>query len=257
VAENIEIPFIFPNIPKDSSDDMRRFLVELRRILIDRSLLEGGPKEFVSTRIGSPDNYTDISTNGHQTMAGTAKVWNCVDLDPETVKHPAANNPDAVYYPANLLLFDAYDDTSEEHVFFMWHVPSNYYEGAASIRGHFNGMVANENGLAHVAMGVECICIAPGDTFPANFDTPDAGHSVNITIANGEGNYVWHESDICTPNTTGISKEHIVLFRFFRDVDGTYTGGAGEAEDDNYTGDALIGEYHLEYLCDSLGEESI
>ena len=43
----------------------------------------------------------------------------------------------------------------------------------------------------------------------------------------------------------------MVIFRFFRDIDGEYS------ENDDYDGgDALVGVYHLEYLRDNLGGAS-
>ena len=100
-------------------------------------------------------------------------------------------------------------------------------------------------------MGFEYWHFEEGETYDTS-GAADGGGSVNITIANAEGNYVWHPSGTGVVDTTGWTNG-ITVFRFFRDVDGTYTGGDGEAEDDDYTGDVLIGVYHLEYLRDSLG----
>jgi len=198
---------------------------------------------------GGTTNYTNVSATGVLTLEGTARRWQSQDLKPGYIKHPAASPPDSVEYQNRT--FDAYDDTAEEQVFYIWHLPNNYAAGTASVRGHFGGMVSNEAGAEYVAMGFEYWHFEVGETYDTS-GAADGGGSVNITIANAEGNYVWHESGTGVVDTTGWTNG-ITVFRFFRDVDGTYTGGDGEAEDDDYTGDALIGVYHLEYLRDSLG----
>jgi len=48
--------------------------------------------------------------------------------------------------------------------------------------------------------------------------------------------------------------DDVIVFRFFRDVDDVYT--AVSDHNDDYSGDVLIGKYHLEYLTDKLGKES-
>ena len=115
-------------------------------------------------------------------------------------------------------------------------------------------MVSNEAGAEYVAMGFEYWKFSDGDTYDTS-GAADGGGAVNITISNGEGNYVWHESAVGTCTTTGWTHGDIVVFRFFRDVDDNYTGGNPPYADD-YTGDVLIGVYHLEYLIDKLGEAS-
>lgn len=200
--------------------------------------------------VGDGTNQAIISHTGVLTLEGTARRWQSQDLKPGYIKHPAASPPDSVEYQNRT--FDAYDDTAEEQVFYIWHLPNNFATGTASVRGHFGGMVSNEAGAEYVAMGFEYWKFSPGDTYDTS-GAADGGGSVNITIANGEENYVWHESATGYCDTTEWAKGDIVVFRFFRDVDGTYTGGDGEAEDDDYTGDVLIGVYHLEYLRDSLG----
>ena len=199
--------------------------------------------------VGDGTNQAVISHTGVLTLEGTARRWQSQDLKPGYIKHPAASPPDSVEYQNRT--FDAYDDTAEEQVFYIWHLPNNYAAGTASVRGHFGGMVSNEAGAEYVAMGFEYWHFEVGETYDTS-GAADGGGSVNITIANAEGNYVWHESGTGVVDTTGWTNG-ITVFRFFRDVDGTYTGGDGEAEDDDYTGDALIGVYHLEYLRDSLG----
>ena len=183
-----------------------------------------------------------------------AQVWKCQDIVPGTIGHPSTSPPDAGDYQG--FVFDLFDDGTEEQVFHKWHVPKDFLVGSGSARGHFGGMVAldPDGQNEYLALGFEYFKLSPGDTF--DFTTPDGGGSVNITLIDAEGNYTWHESDVGICNTTGWAHGDVILFRFFRDVDGTYTGEVDEAEDDSHTGDALIGVYHLEYMTNKIGEVS-
>ncbi len=60
MTDNIEIPFVFPQIPDDTSDDARRMSVELRRIIDAHILSDGGPKEFVDVVVGSKGRLTPL-----------------------------------------------------------------------------------------------------------------------------------------------------------------------------------------------------
>jgi len=198
---------------------------------------------------GGTTNYTNIAADGTITLVGTATVWQSQDLNPANITRPQSDYPGETFYQNKA--FDAYDDTAEEQLFYIWHLPNNFATGTASVRGHFGGMVANEGGAEYVAMGFEYWHFEDSDTYDIS-GAADGGGSVNITIVNAEGNYVWHPSATGDIDTTGWT-DGITVFRFFRDVDGTYTGEIGEAEDDDYTGDVLIGVYHLEYLANKLG----
>jgi len=197
-------------------------------------------------------NAVEIKNDGEINLHGTARVWKSQDLKPANLTRPQSNPPGDTYYQE--VKFDAYDDTTEEQLFYIWHVPNDFATGTGSVRGHFGGMVSNEAGAEYVAMGYEYWKFSPDDTFDIS-GAADGGGAVNITIANGEGNYVWHESATGTCDTTNWASGDIIVFRFFRDVDDTYTGGNPPYADD-YTGDVLIGVYHLEYLVDKLGEAS-
>ena len=178
-------------------------------------------------------------------------VWKGIDLTPYTTGHPTTNPPGTTEYQN--VPFDAFSAATEEQVFYIWHVPHDFAVGVANTRGHFGGMVAVDPAgqTEYIAMGFEYTKISPGEIF--DISTPDGGGSINIVLEDAEGNYLWHQTDNGLVDTTGWDHDDIVIFRFFRDVDGTYTGEVGEAEDDDYAGDALIGAYHLEYLSDKLG----
>ena len=200
---------------------------------------------------GGTTNYAQFAADGELTLAGTARAWQSFDLKPGNIKRPQSNFPGETFYQNRA--FDAYDDTTEEQLFYLWHVPNDFATGAASVRGHFHGMVSNEAGLEYVAMGFQYWRIPDGSAFDIS-GAADGGGAVNITIANAEGNYIWHESQTGACVTTNWATDDTIVFRFFRDVDDVYT--AVSDHDDDYTGDVLIGVYHLEYLINKLGEAS-
>ena len=198
--------------------------------------------------IGDAADYVKMDEEGI-TLAGKAQVWKSDDLVPGTIGHPSTNPPDSDDYQG--WVYDRFDDTTEEQVFHKWHIPNDFATGTASVRGHFAGMVANEDGLKYVAMGFQWYKRTPGQTFDFTTDGADGGGAVNITIANTEGDYVWHESQTGVCDTTGWAADDTIFFRFFRDVDDVYT--AVSDHDDDYVGDVFIGVYHLEYLANKLG----
>lgn len=167
-------------------------------------------------------------------------VWVDNDLAPGTIGHPSVSPPDSDDYQG--FVFDLFDDGNEEQVFHIWHVPIDFVAGDASVRGHFGMMVSNPQGGSdeYVAIGFECTKISIGDVFDSTI--PDGGNSVDVKIVDGEAAYTWHKSPEGACVTTGWAVGDLILFRFFRDVNGTYSAN------DDYTGDAWIGIYHLEYL---------
>jgi len=198
-----------------------------------------------------PTDGQVLTYNTSQDKFEWASVWKEDDLVPGTIGHPSTNPPDSDDYQG--WVYDLFSDSTEEQVFHKWHVPTDFAVGTASVKGHFGGFVTNEAGDEYVAMGFEWYKRSDGDTFNFTGDGPDGGGSINMTIENGEGDYVWHETNTGVCDTTGWAIGDVIFFRFFRDVDGTYTGGDPPYADD-YTGDVWIGIYHLEYLSNKLGE---
>jgi len=182
-------------------------------------------------------------SGGEVTLYGDATCWKSRTLYPSAEQHPSANPPGTTEYQG--FQFDAFDDgPTEEQTFHIWHIPEDYAVGDYNIRGHFGLMVANPDPVVdeHVVMGFEFKVMSPGDVF--DFTSNTYSGTISVTISGGETAYTWHESDVGTCLTTGANPGDVMQFRFYRDV--------GAAEDD-YTGDALIGAYNLEYLSDKIG----
>jgi hypothetical protein len=216
------------------------------------SVCAGDTFKAYLARFGNATDYADFDSDGVMTLAGSARVWIGVDLTPSTTGHPTSNPPGTTDYQD--VPFDAYSNTTEEQVFFVWHVAHDFATGTANVKGHFGGMVAlDPAGQAeYIAMGFQWTKIAEDSVF--DISTPDGGGAVNITLGDAEGNYLWHSSQEGTVDTTGWAVDDIIVFRFFRDTDDVYA--AVSDHDDDYAGDVLIGAYHLEYLADKLGAGS-
>ncbi len=212
-------------------------------------LFADGAVRIGDSSAGAPTNYANFASDGELTLVGTARVWKAIELWPENVKKPPTDPPGTTTYQN--MGFDAYDDTNEEQVFYIWHVPPDFATGSANVRGHFGLMVANPQSGSdeYVSMGFEYWKVPDGDVFDIS-GAPDGGGALDITITDGETAYTWHESGVGVCTTTGWAVGDIIVFRFFRDVDGTYSAN------DDYTGDALLGVYHLEFLSDKIGEAS-
>jgi len=199
---------------------------------------------------GGTTNYAQFATDGELTLYGTARSWKSYDIDPTSVKHPSANGPGSTEYENHY--YEAYDASSMEQIFYLWHVPDDYAAGSASVRGHFGLMVANPptdpDPTEIVAMGFEYYKFEAGEV---NTFSADGGGALDISIVQDETAYTWHESATGVCTTTGWEAGDLVMFRFFRDIDAEYS-----ANDDYDGGDALLGVYHLEYLRDKLGAAS-
>lgn len=202
---------------------------------------------------GDSTNYSSFASDGELTLHGTARAWKCEDLEPANVGKPTANPPADGEYQG--FQFHRFDRSTEEQVYFIWHVPSDFSSGDASVRGHFGLLVENPpsgTGDEAVVMGFDYKKISPGDVF--DFSSGTTSGTITITIEDGESPYKWHASDTGYCVTTGWVKDDIILFRFYRDAtnaNDTYDNEAAAVDND-----AWVGIYHLEYLRENLGEAS-
>jgi len=200
---------------------------------------------------GGVTNYVNISTLGIN-LFGTAQKWICLDLKPENIGLPSSSPPLRDEYQG--FSFHRFDRSTEEQVFFIVHLKSDYAGGSASIRGHFGLIVENPpsgTGDEAIVMGYEYKKITPSDSNIFDFSSGTTAGTVTIPIVDGDPARKWYASPIGYCNTTGWNKEDIILFRFFRDStnpNDTYDNEAVASDND-----AWVGIYHLEYLLDGVG----
>lgn len=205
-----------------------------------------------SFHIGDATNYITIGIDGDIILHGTACVWKYDDLSPANIGLPNTDPPELDDYLG--FPFQRYDDggiRDDEQVFYLWHVPSDFAVGDASVRGHFGLFVDNPpttpDGNEIVAMGFQYTKISDNEVFAV---VPDGGGSIEETIVEDEAVYTWHETATGVCTTTGWAAGDIILFRFFRDTSGVYSAN------DDYTGDAWVGAYHLEFLSCRIGGDT-
>ena len=205
-----------------------------------------------NTKIGDGGitNYVNISSTG-VSLYGTTQKWVPNNLRPSDIGLPSSNPPLRGEYQG--FQFDRYDRSTEEQVFYIWHVPTDYAVGTASVRGHFGLLVENPpsgSGDEAAVIGFEYKKIIPGtDIF--DFSSGTTSNVVTVPILDGESPYKLHSSPVEIFTTTGWAKGDIILFRFFRDatnVNDTYDNEAVAADNDVW-----IGIYNLEYLLDGVG----
>jgi hypothetical protein len=204
-------------------------------------------------RIGGNTDYASFETDGEINLAGTARVWVCEDLEPNTVRLPGSNAP--ADDQKDNFAFHRYDRGTEESVFYHWHIPHDYATGDTNIRGHFEFLVENPPAVGDeaVVMGFEFKHLSPGDVF--DFDAGTTSGTVTEVITDTEAAEIIHETALGTLATTGFLPGDTVLFRFYRDATNgadTYDNEAGPADNDVW-----VFNYHLEYLADKLGEASV
>lgn len=201
-------------------------------------------------KLGSITNYAEFA-EGKLELYGTARVWQAMELDSQNVGKPSTNPPTAGEYQG--FKFDRFDRSTEEQVYYIWHVPPDYATGSASIRGAFGFFVENPplgTGDEAVVLGFEWKKIT-SDTDVFDFSSGTTTRTITETITDGESAYLMHETDIGVMTTTGFVAGDLVLFRFFRDAtnaNDTYDNEAFAADNDVW-----MSQYHLEYLSNKLG----
>ena len=189
-------------------------------------------------------NETLISATGLQTMAGTARVLRSIDLEPVLATRPSANPP-GEGLEAGFPTHD-FNASTDESVYFHLEL-SHDYAAAGLIHVHFDFFVDTAPASAEsVVWGVEYQKQSIGDNF--NFSSTTIAYTqTSITTGTPANDKKTHESAEVSLVTTGFVAGDYILLRLFRDADGT--GGT-----DDYTTDARVLDYHIEYLSDKIGE---
>jgi len=197
-------------------------------------------------RMGDWDtNYAQFAVDGELTLVGTARIMRSIDLEPVLATRPAANPPGEGTEDS----FPTHDfnASTEESVYFHLELPHDY-AAAGTIHAHFDFFVDTAPASAEsVVWGVEYKKLSIGDNFDFGAGTTTAYTQTSITTGTPANDKKVHQSAEISLTTTGFVAGDYILLRLFRDADGT--GGT-----DDYTADARVLDYHVEYLSDRLGE---
>ncbi len=194
---------------------------------------------------GGTTNYANFAGDGELTLFGTARTNQSVDVEPGIVKRSVANPPGEGTEDG--FLTHDFDASTDESVFFHWEIPHDY-ASAGTIHIHFDFFVDTAPaGAESVVWGVEYKKQSVGDNFDFSAGTTTAYTQESITTGTPANDKKIHRSSAISLTVTGFEPGDFVLLRFFRDANGT--GGT-----DDYTADARIVDYHIEYIADKLGE---
>ena len=198
------------------------------------------------TKLGDDNtNYATFASDGELTLTGTARVMISMDLEPVLATRPAANPPGEG--TEDSFATHDFNPNTDESVFFHLELPHDY-AAAGTIHIHFDFFVDLAPTLARsVVWGVEYKKQSIGDNFDFSAGTTTAYTQTALTIGTPANDKRVHQSSEISLTTAGFAPNDYILLRLFRDADGT--GGL-----DNFSSDARVIDYHIEYLSDRLGE---
>ena len=193
---------------------------------------------------GGATDYTQFAVDGELTLAGTARVLDVIDVEPDAVRRPVANPPGESLedgFPTH-----DYDDTTDESVF--KHVELTHgYANAGTIHVHLDYFVdvgPADGTVDDLSWGLEYKKISIGDVFDFTAGSTTIYAADLVTQGN---NKKTHQSSALSLTTAGFVAGDIILMRMFRDASGT-------GNTDNVSGDVRVFDYHIEFLVDKLGE---
>lgn len=188
-------------------------------------------------------NYAQFAADGELTLAGTARVTKTADIDIGRVKLPGVNQP-GEGTEDNFSTLD-FNKASDEEVYLHWHIPYAYAD-AGNIDVHFYFFADAQPGSDEVVRwGVEYKKLSIGDVF--DFDAGTSGATTGTTVANADPAKTIYSTGNMSLTTTGFVGGDHILFRFYRDADGT-------SGTDDLNQDARMFRIHLEYLMNKLGK---
>jgi hypothetical protein len=171
-------------------------------------------------------NYTQFDATGHQTMAGTAKPWEDLRIEP-VARTTGANAPSFEKYYDDaagtsrgvyLYSFDDANAGSEKEVHFTMQMPHAWDSGSIKMHVHFVGAVSDTTSAPR--WGLEYAWKEPGATFGDTTIVYSDG--VNYTLTGTDANITAGTHYISafaalTPGTTADGLSSILIGRLFRD----------------------------------------
>ena len=212
---------------------------------------------FSTTSLKTPFFWYESDTGDLWYWQGSAwrqwavQAWKPFEVTPEVIKLPAANAPAEANKDGFAML--RFDRATEESVYWLWTVPTDFATGAGSVKGFFKFLVENPpsgTGNEAVVMGFEYKKISDGAVF--DFDAGTSSGSITETITDGETAEIIHHTSEGTCTTTGWAADDTILFRFFRDATNpsdTYDNEASAPDNDVW-----LFEFCGFYLSNKLGE---
>lgn len=181
---------------------------------------------------------------GSVTLSGTARVVEQMDIDLAIPRRPVANPPGE----GNEGGFPTLDfnDTTDESIYVEMHLPHTYAD-AGLVHIHLDFLVDTAPAsAANVVWAAEYKKVAHGDKFDFSTGTSIATRIAAVTTGTPANDKEIHEISDLALVTTGWVAGETIYMRLYRDAN---------HGSDTFTGDArMIGEIHIEWLANKLGE---
>jgi len=174
---------------------------------------------------------------------GIKEVLKAIDINIAIPKRPVANPP-GEGTEGGFPTLD-FDDTTEESIFLSFELPHDY-KTAGMIHLHFHFFVDTAPaGASNAGWGVEYKNISHDDNFDFSGGTTTEEAATSITTGTPANDKRIHVTTALEFVVTGWIPGDTVFCRIYRNT--------GVAND--FTGDIrVIGDFHIEYISDKLGE---
>lgn len=189
-----------------------------------------------AARFGDATNYVDIATDGHITLAGTARAWDDIRVEP-TVRSAGVNVPSFSQWFTNgagsrgvyLYTFDNALVAAQKEIFFTCQLPHAWAQ--TDLYMHVHWLAATTAASSKIRWGLEYTWANPGVVFgnttliyadtaagsPAPTGTTDRKHEITEFAA-------------MTPTADQQGMSSMLICRLWRDsanAADTYTGDVG------------------------------
>lgn len=197
-------------------------------------------------RLGSGNNYTEFDANGHQTMTGTATVWDDLRFASLALKAPASGNPGLAKLRSNttgtsqgvfLYWFDA---SSEEELYFAAQMPHAW--AGTPIHPHVHWTPA-ANTTGTVCWGLEYTWAGITGSFPG---TQLIYNNMPYTGEDVIKQYQHYLTELPAITGSSVGLSSMLVCRIFRSAT-----GVGKA--DSCPQDAGLLEIDFHYEMNSIG----
>lgn len=204
------------------------------------------------SRLGGGSNYTNFDSAGHQTMAGTAKPWDDLRIEPVVRSTAVANNPtfekwydDVGNSSRGVYLYSFADEAvNEKEVHFTMQMPHSWDGG--SVYMHVHWVPAATVATSDLVWGLEYawkdIGEVFGDTSIVYSSTTLVPNDANITA----GKHYISTFSAIAPGTTADGLSSIFVGRLFRN---------SSSESDTYTDKVGLLYIDAHFQINSLGSD--
>jgi hypothetical protein len=196
--------------------------------------VNAGTTELNDTNIGDGTNETQFSSDGTQTMVGTARVKRVLPLDLDAVRIGGVGPSNGLVGNFAVLNFKA---ATDDIIYFNFHVPEGL-DPTENIVFTIFWSPSNAN-TDNVKWNLTYTALADGE------DMSVAGTALTITeAANGTTDQLQISATLTIP-AAAIAQEDIIGVAFQRE---------GSAGTDTFTGLAQVAAIHIEYTVNKLGD---